>query len=200
MKKDLQRRRGPRPQRRRKTVRCRNGLLNWSWCCGFERAHRVEQRRHQRNDRLDGYFRMLLQVAATQFASRDCRPITYVVLECRVRARSRENREKWVVEQKQAKNDTNRSPGKANNGSPRLLGDIAHSIHFIIDASNAVFASSAEQRFVNEPAPVPIPSACVGAGFTPPGVNTTTTPPIFRLMKSKAALLPPPLVQKNKFV
>jgi hypothetical protein len=103
--------------------------------------HRIEKRRNQRNDRFDGYFRMLLQVAAAQFTCGDCRPITYVVLDRLGRARSGTNREKRVVEQQQAKHKADHTPGKADSPVSRLLGDIAHSFHFIIDASIAGFAS-----------------------------------------------------------
>ncbi len=75
---------------------------------------------------------MLLKIAATQFACGDRGPVTYVVLDRRVGARSGANREERVIEQQQAKHETNRAPRKAH--VSQLLGDIAHSLHFIIDA------------------------------------------------------------------
>jgi hypothetical protein len=139
---DLQRRRGTRPQRRRKTVRRCNGLLAWSWCYYFGWTHRVEKRREKRDDRLDGYLRMLLEVAAAQFARGDRRAVTYMVLERCVRARSRANRKKGVIEQQQTKHEANRTPREADVTTSRLLGDIAHSLHFIIDAAGADFDAS----------------------------------------------------------
>ena len=135
---DLQRRRGPRPQRRRKTVRRRNGLFAWSWYYISSRLHYVEKRRNEGDDRFDRYFRVLLQVAAAQFACGDRRPITYVVLDRGVGARSGANREERVIEQQEAKHETNCPPRKADVTISRLLGDIAHSLHFIIDALGTV--------------------------------------------------------------
>jgi hypothetical protein len=145
---DLQRRRGPRPQRRRKTVRRRNGLFAWSWYYISSRLHYVEKRRNEGDDRFDRYFRVLLQVAAAQFARGDRRPITYVVLDRGVGARSGANREERVIEQQEAKHETNCPPRKADAISG-LLGDIAHSLHFIIDAAGADFDSRAGRWFVN---------------------------------------------------
>ena len=138
---DLPRWRGPRPERRPNTVRRCNGLLAWSWCYHFDRTHRVEKRRDERDNRFDRDFQMLLQVAAAQFARGDRRPVTYVVLDRRVWARRPANREERVIEQQQTKHETNRAPGKTDFIS-RLLGDIAHSLHFIIDAAGADFDSS----------------------------------------------------------
>ena len=84
---------------------------------------------------------MLLQVAAAQFAGRNCRSVTYVMLDRRVRTRGRANREERVVEQKQPKHETNRPPRKADTSVSVLLGDKTHSLHFIIDAANTGFAS-----------------------------------------------------------
>jgi len=142
IKKDLQRRRGPRPQRRRKTVRRCNGLLAWPWCHHFDRTNGVEKRRHQRKDRFDRYFRVLLQIAAAQFARGDRQSVTYMVLDRRVRAGGGANREEWVVEQQQTKHETNRAPGKTHSTISRLLGEVAHSLHFIIDAAGSDFDSS----------------------------------------------------------
>jgi hypothetical protein len=139
---DLQRRRGPRPERRRKTVGRCNGLVAWSWCYHFGRTHRIEQRRKERDYRLDRYFRMLLQVAAAQFARGDRRSVTYMVLDRRVGARSGANREERVIEQQQAKHETNCPPRKTDVTISGLLGDIAHSLHFIIDAAGADFDCS----------------------------------------------------------
>src|SRR5579872_7411010 len=146
---DLQRRRGPRPQRRRKTVRRRNGLFAWSWYYISSRLHYVEKRRNEGDDRFDRYFRVLLQVAAAQFARGDRRPIANVVLDRGVGARSGANREERVIEQQEAKHETNGPPRKADAISG-LLGDIAHSLHFIIDATGADFAS-AEESLVCKP-------------------------------------------------
>ena len=139
---DLQRRRGPRPQRRRKTVRRRNGLFAWSWYYISSRLHYVEKRRNECDNRFDRYFWMLLQVAAAQFARGDRRAVTYMVLERCVRARSRANRKKGVIEQQQTKHEANRTPREADVTTSRLLGDIAHSLHFIIDAAGADFDCS----------------------------------------------------------
>jgi len=146
---DLQRRRGPRPQRRRKTVRRGNGLFAWSRYYISSRLHYVEKRRNEGGDWFDRYFRVLLQVAAAQFARGDRRPITYVVLDRGVGARSGANREERVIEQQEAKHETNGPPRKADAISG-LLGDIAHSLHFIIDATGADFAS-AEESLVCKP-------------------------------------------------
>ena len=101
----------------------------------------LEKRRNEGDDRLDRYFRMLLQVAAAQFARSDRRPVTYMVFDRRSRARSGTNREEWVVEQQKTKHETN-CPPRTTDTISGLLGDIAHSLHFIIDAAGADFASS----------------------------------------------------------
>ena len=147
---DLQCRRGPRPQRRRKTVRRGNGLFAWSRYYISSRLHYVEKRRNEGDDRFDRYFRVLLQVAAAQFARGDRRPIANVVLDRGVGARSGANREERVIEQQEAKHETNCPPRKADVTISRLLGDIAHSLHFIIDATGADFAS-AEESLVCKP-------------------------------------------------
>src|SRR5580693_4508112 len=58
----------------------------------------------------------------------------------RVRAGSGANREERVIEQEQTKHETNRAPGKTRSHISGWSGEIAHSLHFIIDASAASFA------------------------------------------------------------
>ena len=85
---------------------------------------------------------MWLQIAAAQFARSDRRPVTYVVLDRRGGAWSGANRKERIVEQQQTKDETQRPPRKADSAISRRIGDIAHSIHIIIDAAGSDFASS----------------------------------------------------------
>src|ERR1700722_11779131 len=93
---------------------------------------------------------MLLEVASAQFARGDRRSVTYMVLERCVRARSRANREERVIEQQQAKHETNCPPRQTYVTVCGLLGDdIAHSLHFIIDATNTDFALPSSLHSMN---------------------------------------------------
>jgi len=91
---------------------------------------------------------MLLKFARAQFARRDRRSVTHVTLNRSIRPGRWRNCEEWVVEQKQRQHQTNRTPKKAHSLVSRRFAEFAHSLHIIIDAPGADFASRVGRQFL----------------------------------------------------